>query len=106
VGDNDRHGDGLEPGLTAEMLPMLIPATAQISGLVSHSTWSVSPCRELVGCSFCLDFGDFQAHNQGLDVNKAREVPRWRESDVFTSLERDVMEYAEAMTPDPTHCHR
>jgi hypothetical protein len=23
-------------------------------------------------------------------------VPRWRESDVFTPLERDVMEYAEA----------
>jgi alkylhydroperoxidase family enzyme len=55
----------------------------------------------LVGCGFCLDFGYFQAHNEGLDVNKAREVPRWRVSDVFTSLERDVMEYAEAMTQTP-----
>ncbi|MGH9079760.1 MAG: carboxymuconolactone decarboxylase family protein [Acidimicrobiales bacterium] len=55
----------------------------------------------LVGCSFCLDFGYFQAHNEGLDVNKAREVPRWRLSDVFTPLERDVMEYAEAMTQTP-----
>ena len=32
---------------------------------------------------------------------KAREVPRWRESDVFTPLERDVMEYAEAMSQTP-----
>jgi alkylhydroperoxidase family enzyme len=55
----------------------------------------------LVGCSFCLDLGYFFAHNEGLDVNKAREVPRWRVSDVFTSLERDVMEYAEAMTQTP-----
>ena len=55
----------------------------------------------LVGCGFCLDLGYFQAHNQGLDVAKAREVPRWRESDVFTPLERDVMEYAEAMTGTP-----
>ena len=55
----------------------------------------------LIGCSFCLDFGYFHAHNKGLDVIKAREVPRWRESDVFTSLERDVMEYAEAMTQTP-----
>ncbi|WP_305093742.1 carboxymuconolactone decarboxylase family protein [Prescottella sp. R16] len=55
----------------------------------------------LVGCSFCLDFGYFQAHNEGLDLAKAREVPRWRESDVFTPLERDVMEYAEAMTATP-----
>jgi alkylhydroperoxidase family enzyme len=55
----------------------------------------------LVGCSFCLDFGYFEAHNKRLDLRKAREVPRWRESDVFTPLERDVMEYAEAMTHTP-----
>jgi alkylhydroperoxidase family enzyme len=55
----------------------------------------------LVGCSFCLDLGYFQAHNENLDVAKAREVPRWRESDVFTPLERDVMEYAEAMAQTP-----
>jgi alkylhydroperoxidase family enzyme len=55
----------------------------------------------LIGCSFCLDLGYFQAHNDGLDEAKAREVPRWRESDVFTPLERDVMEYAEAMSLTP-----
>jgi alkylhydroperoxidase family enzyme len=52
----------------------------------------------LVGCTWCLDLGYFEAHNKKLDLDKAREVPRWRESDVFTPLERDVMEYAEAMT--------
>ncbi len=55
----------------------------------------------LVGCTWCLDFNYFQAHNQGLDLDKAREVPRWREADVFTPLERDVLEYAEAMTMTP-----
>ena len=55
----------------------------------------------LVGCGFCLDFGYFHAYNRGLDVTKAREVPRWRESDVFTPLERDVLEYAEAMSATP-----
>jgi alkylhydroperoxidase family enzyme len=55
----------------------------------------------LVGCSFCLDLGYFMAHNAGLDEAKAREVPRWRESTVFTPLERDVMEYAEAMSETP-----
>ena len=39
-------------------------------------------------------------------MDKAREVPRWRESDVFTPLEREVMEYAEAMTPDAAHRDR
>ena len=55
----------------------------------------------LVGCSACLDFGYFHAYNEGLDLGKAREVPRWRESDVFTPLEREVMEYAEAMSQTP-----
>ena len=54
-----------------------------------------------IGCSWCLDLGYFLAHNEGLDEVKASEVPRWRESPVFTSLERDVMEYAEAMSETP-----
>jgi AhpD family alkylhydroperoxidase len=55
----------------------------------------------VIGCSWCLDFGYFKAHDEGLDLDKIREVPRWRESDVFTPLERDVLEYAEAMTVTP-----
>ena len=54
-----------------------------------------------VGCSWCLDFGYFHAHNEGLDERKASQVPVWRTSDVFTSLERDVLEFAEGMTATP-----
>jgi alkylhydroperoxidase family enzyme len=54
-----------------------------------------------VGCSWCLDFNYFEAHNRNLDLDKAREVPRWRESAVFSPLERAVLEYAEAMTTTP-----
>jgi alkylhydroperoxidase family enzyme len=55
-----------------------------------------------IGCSWCLDVNYFLAQNQNLDLAKASQVPRWRESDVFTPLERDVLEYAEAMTVTPT----
>ncbi|MBC3991749.1 carboxymuconolactone decarboxylase family protein [Streptomyces sp. AC563] len=55
-----------------------------------------------VGCSWCLDVNYFAALNQNLDPAKASQVPRWRESGVFTPLEREVMEYAEAMTTTPT----
>jgi alkylhydroperoxidase family enzyme len=54
-----------------------------------------------VGCSWCLDFDYFQAKSQNLDLAKASQVPRWRESEAFTPLERDVLEYAEAMTNTP-----
>ena len=56
-----------------------------------------------VGCSWCLDFNYFEAQNKSLDLAKAREIPRWRESDVFSPLEREVLAYAEAMTvTEPT----
>ncbi|MGW6754114.1 carboxymuconolactone decarboxylase family protein [Streptomyces sp. NPDC055006] len=55
-----------------------------------------------IGCSWCLDINYFAALNQNLDLAKASQVPRWRKSQVFTPLEREVMEYAEAMTNTPT----
>ncbi|HEX4221706.1 MAG TPA: carboxymuconolactone decarboxylase family protein [Pseudonocardiaceae bacterium] len=54
-----------------------------------------------VGCGWCLDVGYFQARYQALDLAKASQVPRWRESDAFSPLERDVLTYAEAMTDTP-----
>ncbi len=66
--------------------------------LQSYASMAVA---SLVGCSWCLDLGYFHAHNTGLDETKASEVPRWRESTVFTPLERGVMEYAEAMSETP-----
>lgn len=56
-----------------------------------------------VGCTWCLDFNYFEARNRGLDLAKAREIPRWRESSAFSPLERVVLGYAEAMTEtEPT----
>ena len=64
-------------------------------------TYAEMASAGVIGCSWCLDFGYFLAHTKGLDEGKVREVPRWRESEVFTDLERDVMAYAEAMTATP-----
>lgn len=64
-------------------------------------TYATMATAGAIGCSWCLDFGYYLAHEDGLDLAKVREVPRWRESDVFTPLERDVMAYAEAMTATP-----
>jgi AhpD family alkylhydroperoxidase len=55
----------------------------------------------LIGCSWCLDFGYYMAYTQGNDLEKLREVPRWRDSDIFTPVERRVLEYSEAMTATP-----
>lgn len=54
-----------------------------------------------IGCSWCMDFGYYLSHAKGLDTSKLEEVPRWRDSDLFTGQERRVLEYAEAVTATP-----
>ena len=54
-----------------------------------------------IGCSWCVDFGYWIATSKGTDPAQLRDVPRWRESDLFTDLERQVLAYAEAASSTP-----
>jgi alkylhydroperoxidase family enzyme len=54
-----------------------------------------------IGCSWCVDFGYWISANRGIDPIKLENVPRWRDSDVYTDLERQVMAYSEAATATP-----
>ncbi|WP_040337267.1 carboxymuconolactone decarboxylase family protein [Candidatus Blastococcus massiliensis] len=65
------------------------------------ATFASMAAAGAIGCSFCLDLHYFMTRNHGVDEARAREVPRWRESTLFTPLERKVMEYAEAMCRTP-----
>ena len=89
--------------------PKVAEASLELGGKVSEwdaadeslKSFAHMAVAAQVGCSWCLDINYFQAQNQNLDLAKASQVPRWRESEVFTPLERDVLEYAEAMTNTP-----
>ena len=55
-----------------------------------------------IGCAWCMDFGYWESTmRHKVPAEKIRAVPHWRDSDVFTELERLVLEYAEAMTDTP-----
>ncbi|MGR6974112.1 carboxymuconolactone decarboxylase family protein [Streptomyces cynarae] len=54
-----------------------------------------------IGCAWCMDFGYWVSRERGMAREKLVDVPRWRDSEAYTELERDVMEYAEAMTATP-----
>jgi alkylhydroperoxidase family enzyme len=55
----------------------------------------------LVNCEWCMDFGSRLARDSGLDEHQLRELPRYRESDAFTELEKLVLDYAVGMTRTP-----
>ncbi|MBM9478493.1 carboxymuconolactone decarboxylase family protein [Nakamurella flavida] len=61
---------------------------------------TLAAARE-VGCGWCIDYGFREADRAGLDLAKAQEIGRWRDSPVFSSVERRVVGYAVAMTATP-----
>ena len=79
-------------GRKADSWNRLDPNLASFASMAAAAT---------IGCGFCLDLHYFMTHDRGLQEEKAREVPRWRQSALFTPLERRVMEYAEAMSQTP-----
>ncbi|WP_329296864.1 carboxymuconolactone decarboxylase family protein [Streptomyces pseudovenezuelae] len=105
-----QFGSVPEPNEVLWNNPKLAEANQEFSAKVatwdaadaSLKTFAHMAVAAQVGCSWCLDINYFVALNQNLDLTKASQVPRWRESQVFTPLEREVMEYAEAMTNTPT----
>jgi alkylhydroperoxidase family enzyme len=66
---------------------------------------AVMASASVIGCSWCIDFGHYQAMAGGRFGGRAadtlRQVPTWRTSTAFTTLERKVLAYTEAMTLTP-----
>ena len=62
---------------------------------------AVMSAATTIGCSWCLDFGYWESTQRGVDPAKLRDVPRWRDSDLYTDLERRVLAYAEAASSTP-----
>jgi alkylhydroperoxidase family enzyme len=103
------YGKVLEPVMAAAHHRQVLIATSRLE--MSAARWkkldpglkslAVMAAASAIGCSWCMDFGYWEFRTQGMPHAKLHDVPNWRESDVYTPLERDVMEYAEAMTATP-----
>ncbi|WP_255955817.1 carboxymuconolactone decarboxylase family protein [Streptomyces odontomachi] len=103
------YGEVLDPGKAMAHSPRVLWGYLRFERSVSR--WNkldhgLGALAELaaagaIGCSWCMDFGYWVSHRAGVDPEKLRSVPGWRDSDVYTPLERDVLEYAEAMSLTP-----
>src|SRR5262245_56920954 len=106
-----RHfGAVAEPVTIYAHHPGVLGAYAALELLVQR-TWrrtdpilrelAVHRTAQVVGCSWCIDFGTFLSQRMGTPDEKLTELHRWRESPVYTPVERLVIEFAEAMTETP-----
>lgn len=67
-----------------------------------HLRWlATQAAAGRIGCSWCTDFGYYEGRQQGVDPVKVRDVPRWRDSDVYDERERLVLEFAEVASGTP-----
>jgi len=104
-----RYGLVLDPGKALAHQPAVLRAYTRLE--LSALRWrradrqlkdlAVGAAAVQIGCSWCMDFGQWELRSHGVAAEKIRAVPGWRESGAFTELERLVMEYAEAMTATP-----
>jgi alkylhydroperoxidase family enzyme len=105
-----RFGQAVEPVMAAShhagvLVAMGAVETAAERGwkrLAPRLRWlAVQAAGGEIGCSWCTDFGYYEGMQQGIDPQKVRDVPRFRESDAYDEVERVILEYAVAATASP-----
>jgi len=100
------YGDMLDPGKALAHNSRVLMADLRFERAVAKFSTLDPVLKELavltataaIGCSWCMDFGYWEAHRLGIAPEKLRAVPAWRQHrGLFSGVELAVMEYAEAL---------
>lgn len=102
-----KYGAALEASLMWARVPKLFIAVAHLYGVLDRRSSPLSPAlRSLVtvrvsqlnGCEFCIDLNSATLLKRGVLEDKVLDLASWRESELFSDIERAALDYAEAMT--------
>lgn len=104
-----KYGGVLEPGLVAYNNPKVL--RTYLRAELSAAKWNtvdpqlkhlaVMAAAAELGCSWCVDFGCWEAWSNGMAAEKLRAVVDRIPADVLSPLEQQVIAYAVAMTRTP-----
>lgn len=101
------YGRILEPGLLWGRSPWVFAAVAFLYGALDRRSSPLEPAlRSLVTvrvsqinhCAFCVDVNSATLVKRGVEMNKIDALATWRDSSLFSPVERLALEYTEAMT--------
>jgi AhpD family alkylhydroperoxidase len=104
-----RPENGMEPIVLYGHVPPLLggilkleQATAKVNHVESRlKILAQLKASTVIGCEYCIDLGSQIARRSGLTDDELLALPRYQESELFSHLERLVLEYAVAMTRTP-----
>ena len=102
-----KYGAVLDSALMWARAPRAFLGVAILYGMIDRSGSPIGAVlRSLVtvrvsqlnGCRFCIDINSATLLRRGVAVEKVEALHNWRESNLFTPVERVALEYAEAVT--------
>jgi len=81
---------------------MLEPAAGK-SHLVDHRLKDLAQLKAatLTNCEYCIDIGSSMARRAGLSDEQLLALPRYRDSQLFSDLDKLVLDYAVGMSRTP-----
>jgi AhpD family alkylhydroperoxidase len=106
-----QYGKVPEPAVVMAHHPRLLKGYAAFELALEHSHklddvakyLAMTKAALVAGCEFCIDIGSHLGRVKGVTEQQLRDLvgDAWRDSDVYTPLERLAIEYAVAMTGTP-----
>jgi alkylhydroperoxidase family enzyme len=104
-----KPGNAVEPLEVYGHLPGLLGSYGrleQATAKLHRLDWRLQVLAELkastlIHCEWCIDLASQIARHSGLTDEHLLVLPHYRDSDLFTDLEKLVMDYATAMTRTP-----
>ncbi len=103
----ETYGKVLEPGMLWGRSPWVFATLALLYGALNRKLSPLDAAlRSLVtvrvsqinDCAFCVDINASSLLKRGVSMEKVEALHGWRDSKLFDILERDALEYTEAMT--------
>ena len=101
------YGKVLVPGMLWGRSPFIFSTLALLYGAFNRKSSPLDPAlrslmtvrvSQINHCAFCVDINSSTLLKHGVSRDKVNELHDWRNSNLYDELERDALDYAEAMT--------
>lgn len=101
------YGKVLVPGMLWGRSPFVFSTLALLYGAFNRKKSPLEPAlrslltvrvSQINHCAFCVDINSSTLLKHGVSMDKVNALHDWRNSNLYDELERDALDYAEAMT--------
>jgi alkylhydroperoxidase family enzyme len=109
TGREPTHGDGLEPLEIWAYQPKVMTGMGRFQGAVRKADTVDERLKylvelkgaQMIGCEYCVDLGSQICRNSGFSDDELLDIPRYRQSELFTEREKVALDYTVAVMRTP-----